>query len=172
MLSPMAGNQRAAITMTEDEVTSFLEQSRTATMASTGPTGHPHLVAMWYGLVGGKVSFETKLKSQKVQNLRRDPRITCMVEAGLSYNELRGVAIEGTAVIVDDVTSDDYWAVGISVFERYQGPYTEEMRPFVEVMMSKRVAIIIEPERVRTWDHRKLGGPAMPVAGSTAAYLN
>jgi len=167
----MGENQRALITMSEREISSFLEQRRTATLASIGPTGTPHLIAMWYGLVGGKMYFETKAKSQKVQNLRRDPAISAMVEAGLSYDELRGVSIEGRAHIIDDTGSDEYWAAAISVFERYQGPYTEEMRPFVEVMMHKRVVVRIDPVRIRSWDHRKLGQAAMPVAGTTAQYL-
>jgi nitroimidazol reductase NimA-like FMN-containing flavoprotein (pyridoxamine 5'-phosphate oxidase superfamily) len=53
----MAANQRAEIRMTDDEVTSFLEQSRVVTMATIGPSGFPHLVAMWYGLLDGKVYF-------------------------------------------------------------------------------------------------------------------
>ncbi len=164
----MGVNQRAQIRMTDEEVATFLERSRTATIATIGPDGFPHLVAMWYGLLDGKVCFETKVKSQKVVNLRRDPRISCSVEAGESYDQLRGVAIEGTATIIEDTSSDEYWAAAVSVFERYQGSYTEEMRPRVEQMMNKRIVIRVDPVRVRSWDHRKLGLPALPVAGSTA----
>jgi PPOX class probable F420-dependent enzyme len=164
-------NQRSQITMTDAEIETMLEQSRAMTMATIGPDGMPHLVAMWYGLIDGKVYFETKAKSQKAANLRRDPRIVGMVEAGLSYDQLRGVSIEGTAHIIDDTSDDEYWAAGVSVFERYQGPYTEEMRPFVEIMMNKRVIVRIDPDRVRSWDHRKLGQAEMPVGGSTAAFL-
>jgi PPOX class probable F420-dependent enzyme len=161
-------NQRALIRMTDDEVRSFLERSRTATIATIGPGGFPHLVAMWYGLVAGKVCFETKARSQKAVNLRRDPRVSFSVEAGESYDQLRGVAVEGTATIIDDVSSDEYWAAAVSVFERYQGPYTDAMRPLVEQMMNKRVVVVVDPVRVRSWDHRKLGLGAMPVAGTTA----
>jgi PPOX class probable F420-dependent enzyme len=164
-------NQRSQITMTDAEIETMLEQSRTMTMATIGPDGMPHLVAMWYGLIDGQVYFETKAKSQKAANLRRDQRIVGMIEAGLSYDQLRGVSIEGTAHIIDDTTDDEYWAAGVSVFERYQGPYTEEMRPFVEIMMNKRVIVRIDPDRVRSWDHRKLGQAEMPVGGSTAAFL-
>ena len=167
----MGVNQRAQIRMSDEEVTLLLQQCRTATIATTGPDGFPHLVAMWYGLLDGKVYFETKAKSQKVVNLRRDPKVSCSVEAGQSYDQLRGVAIEGTAAIIDDTSSDEYWAAAVSVFERYQGPYTEEARPLVEAMMHKRVVVRIDPARVRSWDHRKLGLAAMPVAGSTARYL-
>jgi len=57
------------------------------------------------------------------------------------------------------------------VFERYERAYTEEMRPLVQQMMNKRVVIRIDPVRVRSWDHRKLGLAPMTVAGSTAQYL-
>jgi PPOX class probable F420-dependent enzyme len=167
----MGVNQRAQIRMSDEEVRSLLEQSRTATIATIGPGGFPHLVAMWYGLLDGRVCFETKAKSQKVVNLRRDPRMSCSVEAGESYDQLRGVAIEGTATIIEDTSADEYWAAAVSVFERYQGAYSEEMRPFVEQMMNKRVVIRVDPVRVRSWDHRKLRLPALPVAGSTARYL-
>ena len=167
----MGQNQRSQIVMSADEIDAFLTQSRTATMATIGPSGMPHLVAMWYGLIDGRVYFETKAKSQKVQNLRRDPRIVVAVEAGDTYDQLRGVSIEGNAVLIEDTSADEYWAAGISLFERYQGPYSEDMRPFVEVMMNKRVAVRVEPTRVRSWDHRKLGMDSMPLGGSTAQFL-
>jgi PPOX class probable F420-dependent enzyme len=167
----MGANQRSAIVMSDEEIQEFLEQRRIATMGTNGPNGYPHLVAMWYGLVDGKIYFETKAKSQKAVNLRRDPKITCSIEAGDSYDQLRGVAVEGTGVIIDDTTSDEYWAAGISVFERYNGPYNDDMRPFVEIMMNKRVVVRVDPVRSRSWDHRKLGQPAMPTAGTTAQFL-
>ncbi len=167
----MGVNQRARVVMTEAEIAAFLSASRTATVATLGPDGYPHLVAMWYGLAGGKVYFETKAKSQKAVNLRRDPRISCSVEAGESYDQLRGVCIQGRATLIEDTASDEYWAAAISVFERYQAPFTEEMRPAVEMMMNKRIVIRVDPVRVRSWDHRKLGLQAMAVSGSTAAAM-
>ena len=162
-------NQRAQITMTDGEIADFLVQQRTATLATTGTAGAPHLVAMWYAVLDGQVWFETKAKSQKAANLRRDDRVTCMVEAGATYDTLRGVSLEGRAVVVDDPAA--LWAVGVSVWERYTGPYTEEMAPFVEMMLHKRIAVWLDVERVRSWDHRKLGLDPMPLGGSTAAFL-
>jgi PPOX class probable F420-dependent enzyme len=167
----VAPNQRAQVVMTDEEIRSFLEQGRTASIATIGPNGFPHLVATWYGLVDGKIYVETKSKSQKAVNLRRDRRIACSVEAGDSYDQLRGVAIEGNGALIEDAASDEYWDAAISVFERYQAPYSEEMRPVVETMMHKRVVVRIDPVRVRSWDHRKLGLAPLPVGGSTAEFL-
>jgi len=166
----MGTNERSKITMTDDEIADFLVQSRTATMASNGPTGVPHLVAMWYGVIDGKIYFETKTKSQKAQNLRRDPTIVAMVEAGDSYDQLRGVSVEGTATIIE-ADDDEYWAAAVDVYERYNGPYDESLREILDFMMNKRIVIRIEPARVRSWDHRKLGMAPMEVAGSTAQFL-
>ncbi|MBF6128316.1 PPOX class F420-dependent oxidoreductase [Nocardia brasiliensis] len=166
----MGVNQRAQIVMSETEITEFLQRSRIATLATLGKDGRPHLTAMWYALLDGEIWFETKTKSQKAVNLRRDPRITCMVEAGQTYDQLRGVAIEGRAEIIDD--PDQLFAVGVSVWERYTAPYSEEVRPMVEAMLHKRSAIRVVPERVRSWDHRKLGLPPIPFGGTTAHPLN
>jgi PPOX class probable F420-dependent enzyme len=165
----MGTNQRAQITMTDDEIAAFVSQQRTATMATIGPTGMPHLVAMWFAVLDGQIWFETKTKSQKATNLRRDDRLTVMIEDGLTYDTLRGVSFEGRGVIVED--PDAIWAVGVNVWERYTGPYTEEMRPFVEMMLNKRLVVRVEPERVRSWDHRKLGMDPTPLGGTTAQYL-
>ncbi|MCP2317043.1 PPOX class probable F420-dependent enzyme [Nocardia amikacinitolerans] len=166
----MGVKQRAQIVMTDAEIAEFLERSRIATLATLGPQGRPHLTAMWYALIDGEIWFETKAKSQKAVNLRRDPRVTCMIEAGQTYDQLRGVSIEGHAEIIDD--PEKLFAVGVSVWERYTGPYSEEVRPLVENMLNKRVAVRVVPERVHSWDHRKLGLPALPLGGTTANALD
>ena len=155
--------------MDDAEVEAFIVEQRVATMGTIGPTGRPHLVAMWYAVIDGDIWFETKAKSQKATNLRRDPRITCSIETGLTYDQLRGVSIDGTAEIVDD--PDALWKVGIDVWKRYTGPYTDEMKPFVEVMLHNRIAVRLVRERVRSWDHRKLGMDRTPVGGTTTKYL-
>lgn len=149
--------QRDVIKMTPEEVEEFLHSSRTMSMCTLNHDGTIHAVAMWYGFLEGAIAVETKTKSQKAQNLRRDPRMTCLFEAGDVYEELRGVELVGRAEIVED--PERMWALGLSVFERYQGPYTDELRPFVEAMLHKRIVVKLHVDRVVSWDHRKLGMP-------------
>src|SRR4051794_4719663 len=152
--------------MSPEEITAFLASQRTANLVTLGADGHPHAIAMWFALIDGEIWFETKAKAQKTVNLRRDPRCTVLVEDGLTYDQLRGVSIEGTAEVVDD--ADALWAVGVSVWERYNGEYTEEVKPLVEFMLNKRIAIRVKVDRIRSWDHRKLGLDPIPLGGSTA----
>jgi PPOX class probable F420-dependent enzyme len=163
----MGINQRSQIGMSAEEISAFVSSRRTANLATIGATGQPHVVAMWFGLIDGVLWFETKAKAQKAVNLRRDPRATVLIEDGLTYDTLRGVSFEGRAEIVEDAAA--LWDVGVSVWERYHGPYTEEVRPLVEVMLHKRVAVRFDVLRTRSWDHRKLGLDPMPLGGSTAA---
>ncbi|HUH67805.1 MAG TPA: PPOX class F420-dependent oxidoreductase [Mycobacterium sp.] len=162
----MGINQRASIVMSEDEIADFVVKSRTGTLATVSPDGHPHLTAMWYAVVDGEIWLETKAKSQKAVNLKRDRRVSFLIEDGDTYDTLRGVSFEGVAEIVDD--PDALHRVGVSVWERYTGPYTDDVKPMVDQMMHKRVGVRIVPRRARSWDHRKLGLPHMPVGGSTA----
>ena len=150
-------NQRRAIRMTPEEVDAFLAERRAMTMCSLAADGSIHAIAMWYGFLDGCIAVETKAKSQKVQNLRRDPRLTVLFEDGDYYEELRGVELVGRAEIIDD--PDRLWTVGVSVFERYYGTYSDEVKPFLETMLHKRVAVKLNVERTVSWDHRKLGLP-------------
>lgn len=146
--------------MTPEEVAAFIAERHTATMCTLNPDGSIHAVAMWYGFLDGRFAVQTKVKSQKARNLARDQRMTCLIEAGERYDELRGVELVGKAVLVED--QGDLFAVGASVFDRYVAPYTEDARAAVEAMLKKRVAFVLEVARTVSWDHRKLGTAAGP----------
>ena len=161
----MGTNQRSQIEMTPEEIRAFVAGQRTANLATIGVGGQPHVVGMWFAVLDGVLWFETKAKAQKALNLRRDPRATVLIEDGLTYDTLRGVSMEGTAEVLDD--PDALWAVGVNVWERYTGPYTEDLAPFVEMMLNKRVAVRFDVTRTRSWDHRKLGLDPIPLGGST-----
>jgi PPOX class probable F420-dependent enzyme len=150
--------QRDLVKMTPEEVDAFIHERRPMTMCSINHDGSIHAVAMWYGFLEGAVAVETKAKAQKAQNLQRDPRLTCMFEDGDYYEELRGVELVGRAEVIDD--PERMFELGVSLFERYYNPYTEELRPFVETMLHKRVVIKLHVDRVVSWDHRKLGMPS------------
>ena len=150
-------SRRDQIKMTPEEVDAFLQEQRTMSIATIGKDGRPHLIAMWYTFLDGVPCFWTFAKSQKVVNLRRDPRITCMVEAGDTYDQLRGIELIAHANITDDEA--EVLRFGVAEFERYQGiKVNEALLPQVQRMANKRVVVKIEVERVVSWDHRKLGG--------------
>ncbi|MDR1998370.1 MAG: PPOX class F420-dependent oxidoreductase [Frankiaceae bacterium] len=167
-------NVRSSITMTEEELEAFVRDRRTGILATLDKAGRPHLTAMWFALVDGEVVFETKAKSQKVVNIRRDPRITVLFESGVTYPELRGASFDGTAEVVenDEANRDYIRAVGRSVIERYTGPADDATPEQLDRAMYNRVAVILRPTRVRSWDHRKLGMDlSAPPSGSSAVDI-
>jgi len=149
-------SRRDQIQLTPDEVQAFLNEQRTVICASHGPRGWPHLMPLWYLVRDGEVWAWTYAKSQKVKNLERDQRATLQVEAGEEYHELRGVMIEARAVIHRDL--DQVSRFGAQLFERYGTATGPELVEAVRAQAPKRVALQFVPERVASWDHRKLGG--------------
>ncbi len=149
-------SRRDAIKMTDEEIAALLEAGRDLQVASINADGTPHLVTMWYGMRDGEVAFWTYAKSQKVVNLRRDPRLTVLVATGEQYEQLKGVSIAGRAEIVDD--TDEVLRYGEAVYERYWGPINDTAREGVRAMGAKRVVIVVKPEKTLSWDHSKLGG--------------
>jgi PPOX class probable F420-dependent enzyme len=146
--------------MTDDEVRQFLDQTRTLILCSIGKDGFPHPMPMWFGLEeDGTVVMTTFTKSQKIQNLKRDPRVSLLAEAGESYSELRGVVIRGNAEIDTEVENVFATLRKVSVrMGTVPAEDTEAIREGLRASARKRCLIRVEPEKVVSWDHRKLGG--------------
>lgn len=149
-------SQRARIRMSDDEVAAFLAERRKLHVATLDRHGSPHLVPMYFLVVDGAVTFWTYTASQKVLNLRRDPRITVMAEDGEAYFDLRGVQVAGRARLTSDPAL--VTAFGERLYERYFGPLDENGRAYVARSAARRTVVTVEPIRVVSWDHRKLSG--------------
>lgn len=155
---------RQSVQLTDAETAEFLASSMKVQVATLGRDGAPHLTTLYYILDDeGRIAFWTYASSQKIVNLRRDPRVACLVEDGDAYFDLRGVSIRGTARLVEDL--DGILTIGRKVASRMAGGIDlgDEGEAIVQAQARKRVAVVIEPEKVATWDHRKLS--ALPGQG-------
>jgi PPOX class probable F420-dependent enzyme len=155
---------RKDITMTDEEVTEFLSTgAKVLHIATIGRKGVPHLTPMWFVMDDGRIVFRSFTKSQKIVNLRRDPRLTVLVETGHSYDELRGVMIEAEAELIDDPAyvlkvygglAARYPMVGDTPIE-LDG---DALEAAFGAYAAKNTAVVVNPVKVTSWDHTKLGG--------------
>jgi hypothetical protein len=154
--------QRDRVKMTPDEVARLLASCRKVQLATNGPDGFPHLVTMYYTLVDGRIGFWTYRTSQKALNLSRDPRISCLVESGESYFDLRGVLIQGE---VETITEpDEVYKLGLAIGDVVAGGPAgassslpgDSVNDYVANAARKRYGYLVQPRRVISWDHTKL----------------
>jgi PPOX class probable F420-dependent enzyme len=149
--------QRDRVAMTAQEVAGFLATSRKVHLATIGGDGSPHLVTMYYVLVDGQITFWTYRASQKAVNLAADPRITCLVEDGAEYFDLRGVQVQGVVRLIDDPAA--VREIGRRVASLLAGMNDDALEDYVEHAARKRVGYAVEPRRIISWDHSKLLRP-------------
>lgn len=154
--------------MDASEVAAFLDEQRTVACATLGPDGWPHVVPLWYVVRASgdgepEIWAWTYAASQKTRNLERDPRATLQVEAGESYELLRGVMMKCETVIHRDLSTVE--PLGLEILSRYAGPGgtaeqepSPEVRALVAAQARKRVGLQFVRRDVASWDHRKLGG--------------
>jgi PPOX class probable F420-dependent enzyme len=144
--------------MDDAEVAAFLDEERTVVCATNGRDGWPHLMPLWYVVRDGALWAWTYASSQKARNLEREARATLQVEAGETYDQLRGVMFKCDVTIHRDVEA--VTALGIELFTRYAGgaDLAEEARAMVAKQAPKRIAMEFRERERATWDHRKLGG--------------
>jgi PPOX class probable F420-dependent enzyme len=147
--------------MTDAEIRDFLRTHKTIILSSIGPDGVPHPMPMWFSVDDDlTVSMATFRKTQKIANLRRDPRVSLLVEAGIEYSELKGVVIYGTAELSED--TDAIIATLVAASQKQIAEIDEEARRAAHEGMkktaSKRILIRVKPARIISWDHSKLQG--------------
>lgn len=154
-------SRRDQIGLTEGEVREYLGESKTIILVSLGPEGFPHPMPMWFVVdEDGTIRMTTFRASQKVKNLLRDSRVSLLAESGEEYAELSGVLIYGKAEIIDDieVVTRTLFDAATRGAPPVESAAREAMMAGMAKTAAKRVCIRIKPERMVTWDHRKLGG--------------
>jgi len=156
-------SRRDLIQMTEDEMVAYLQEQKTITLVSNGPAGYPHPMPMWFTRdVDGAIRMATYKTSQKILNIQRDARVSLLAETGTEYAELRGVVLYGKAELIDDfdlvvdtlLRAGGGSEEGLPSDDASAQPLRDAMRKTAE----KRYVIRVSPDRLVTWDHRKLGG--------------
>lgn len=154
---------RKDISLTGEEIDEVLAGGHTLQVATIGADGFPHLAPMWYVVREGRVTFRSFTKSQKIVNLVRNPKLAVLLESGDSYSELRGVMIRGTARLVTDR------AVVLEIYGALAGKYpmvegqpsalsAEALEEAFGRYADKNTVVIVEPEKISSWDHTKLEG--------------
>lgn len=132
----------------------LLAESSTVQVATIGRDGTPHLVPLFFVVRDGRITFWTHEKSQKVVNLRRDPRLTCLVERGERTEDVRFAQFRARAEL--DADPGLIEEVGRLLWERYVGAWDDAARTEQARRGRRRVVVTVHPDRVVTWDHRKL----------------
>ena len=153
-------SRRELIQLTDEEMRSYAEASRTLIIVSNGKDGFPHPMPMWF-YADADLNFycTTFRKSQKVLNFRRDPRATLLIESGEEYAELKSLMAYCRTEVIDDLDTVTDTLVhinskGVELDEEQLG----RLRGGVAKTAEKRVVLKFTPERFVSWDHAKLGG--------------
>ncbi len=104
--------------MTEQERRDFLTQgTRTAKVATVRRDGRAHIAPVWFVLDGDTVVFTTHADSVKGRTLRRDPRVSILVDD--ETPPFAFVLIDGTVELSEDLEEMLTWATRIG--GRYMG---------------------------------------------------
>jgi len=144
--------RRRQIQLSEAEQAAFFAAHRKCALATLDAEGFPHLVAMNYGVENGVFYMTSYAKAQKVVNIRRDPKVGLMMEAGASYGELKGVMVRGVCDIVEGEDAvREAWRI---ISRSGDAPRRRETNDSA----AKRVVLKVTPLRIVSWDHAKLGG--------------
>jgi nitroimidazol reductase NimA-like FMN-containing flavoprotein (pyridoxamine 5'-phosphate oxidase superfamily) len=101
---------------------------------------------MWFPHAPTSLTMLIVADTQKVRNLRRDPRVSVVAEAVAGGGEVRGVTVQGRAEFLSDGPERR------ALIERFHEKYRGLQRLWNGTAMpANRVMFKIVPSRVRSW---------------------
>ena len=153
----MAVTQRRGrrIMMTPGELDAFLTTQRTCRVATVSPDGAPHAGPLWFAWDGTSLWLYSVVRSRRWADLRRDPRIAVVVDAGEKYGELRGAELTGRVEFVGEAPR-----IGDSCPELDTAERLFARKNFgLDTMPhdGRHAWARLTPDAVVSWDFRKLG---------------
>lgn len=91
------------VRLSQEEVHAFLDSRPGWIMLTTlGRDGYPHTVPIGYFRMGSDVYIGCRAGTQKVKNIERNPRVSLLLEAGATMQDIKGVLIQGDAEVITD----------------------------------------------------------------------
>lgn len=140
--------------MTPDEIDTFLGTERTCRVATNGPDG-PHATPLWFVWHDGKLWLSSLTRSRRWADLQGDPRIGVVIDAGVEYQELRGVELSGTAEVVGEAPRTGAEEPGLVQPELlFARKYLGGDQMFHD---GRHGWLRVTPDKITSWDFRKLG---------------
>ncbi len=151
------------LALTQDEQDEILAREWNMRIATTSPSGRLNVTPLWFVWHGGVVW--AYCRGQKVENLRRDPRCTVLVDRAERFRELQGIMIQGEARIFEDTDAEAAEPRLDEVREiygrKYAGGHGEpvgaEPTPMAASARGRNWRwVAVTPTQVVTWDNTKL----------------
>ena len=134
------------MSLDEARIQRFLATREVVVLATVQADGTPLAMPMWFLHDPVALTMISVAGTQKVRNLRRDPRV-CVVAEGGARGDVRGVSVHGRAEFLSD--GPERRALAERFVEKYR-PYLER-RWGGRAMPADRVMFRIVPSRVRSW---------------------
>jgi PPOX class probable F420-dependent enzyme len=135
--------------MTQAQIDAFLAPPRHALIATNRADGPPQLTPVWYLYEGGKLYISAGINTVKVQNLRRDPRVTICVDGG--HPDTRYVILQGVITILepgDPLQEPMRWRI----IRHYYETEEEAQRYYATVRNSASVLLVLTPDKITSQD--------------------
>jgi PPOX class probable F420-dependent enzyme len=130
----------------DTSVQGFLATKEVAVLATLQADGAPLAMPMWFLHAPAALTMISVADTQKVRNLRRDPRVSVVAEAVSGSGAIRGVTLQGRAEFLSD--GPERRALVDRFHEKYRGL---EKLWGGKAMPANRVMFRIVPSRVRSW---------------------
>ena len=134
------------MTFDDARVQRYLSTKDVVLLATINPDGSPLITPMWFLHDPSALTLISVETTQKVRNLRHDPRLHIVAESG-TRGDIQGVALRGRAEFLAD--SAERHALALRLLDKYH-PDLERLWGG-RTMPPNRVMFRVVPQHVHLW---------------------
>jgi PPOX class probable F420-dependent enzyme len=147
-----------SVRLNDDEAWEVLRAAHTGILTTLRRDGSPVALPVWFVVDGKTILVSGPSTTKKFVRVRRDPRVSFLVESGEAWAELEAVHVSGRAELVED---PDWPAIDAMFDAKYRAFRTpsEAMpeRTRVHYDVGRKLLRIVPEGKLLTWDNRRLG---------------
>ena len=150
---PKEQRRGRAIAMSAEERDEFLATQRTCRLATVGGDGAPHVTPLWFVWDGTSVWVTSLVRSQRWTDVRRDSRVSVVVDTGDEFLDLRGVELNGIADLVGEAPRT---GEPVAELEAPEQLFADKYAGGRVHHDGRHAWLRITPSKIQSWDFRKI----------------
>ncbi|RMF90311.1 MAG: hypothetical protein D6733_04220 [Methanobacteriota archaeon] len=140
------------MSMTEEELEEYLSQPIIARIATVGKSGRPSIAPVWFIYEEGTLVISTGRDSAKIRNIKANRTVAVAIDTTEGGFQSKGVIMRGPAEVEEEGSTE----VAKRIYLKYLGSLEHPMAQ--QLLSMPRATIRLRPERIISWDYKKMGG--------------
>jgi PPOX class probable F420-dependent enzyme len=146
--------------MSAKEITRYLSKRHIAKLSTVNPDVSPQVSPVWFYFDSKEILIATYRESLKVRNVRKNSKVSVLIDSSIDGWKLQGVLIQGRAELIEGAECK---RIEKMVYDKYlpqtvtaKDKVAADFKRFATGESNSSICIRIVPETLSSWDYIRM----------------